>query len=212
VRGVWGPLLGIHHRDERRVGPRHAFLRPLKHAHAGRSDKIAEDVKEKVAEVAEQAKEVVEDAVENVTEAASAVQEKAEEKAEQVQERAAETVESAKEGAADAAEAAADTMTAAVAAVTGVMIVEFADGKGAAKSMEFKSKDLGFVPKRASAGCCASAPKAGVVVDRVEKNKQADKLGVKKGWAIKTINGTEVAGLEEARKALEDGKANIAEA
>jgi len=208
---------------------------------AEKAREVVEDVEEKVAAVAEQAKEAVQDAVETVAEAAGVDLEKVEEKVEEakeavqdgvekaadaagidaeevkekvegVQERAAEVVESAKEGAADVAEAAAATMTAAVAAVTGVMIVEFADSKSNAKSVEFKSKDLEFTPAKGGAGCCTSAPKACVVVSKVEKNRQADKLGVKKGWGIKAVNGTEVTSLEQARKLLEEGRARIAEA
>jgi len=51
-----------------------------------------------------------------------------------------------------------------------------------------------------------------VVVDKVDKNQEACKLGVKRGWAIKTINGKHVTGLEEATKFLEEGKARLAEA
>lgn len=164
------------------------------------------------AEQREQVAEHAEDAVEQAREVVQDALEKVEEKAEQAQESAAAVVESIKEGAADAAEAAEATMTAAVAAVTGVLIVEFADGKGNAKSVEFKSRDLDFTPAKGGAGCCRSAPKACVVVSRVEKNRQADKLGVKKGWSVKAINGTEVTGLEQARKLLEEGKAKLGEA
>merc|ERR1719162_1643036 len=103
-------------------------------------------------------------------------------------------------------------MTAAVAAVTGVMIVEFEDGKSNVKCVEFKGKALDFTPAKGAAGCCTSAPKACVVVSRVEKNCQADKLGVKKGWGIKAVNGTEVTNLEQVKKLLEEGRAKIAEA
>merc|ERR1711957_561502 len=125
---------------------------------------------------------------------------------------AADVVADVKEGAAGAAEAAADTMTAAVAAVTGVMIVEFDDGKGSTKTMNFDSKALGFTCAKGGAGCCTSAPKAKVVVGKVEKNKQADKLGVKRGWAIQAVSGTRVNGLVEANQLLQDGRANLPEA
>jgi len=157
--------------------------------------------KEEVAEVVEQVKAIAED-----------VKEAAVDAEEQAQERAAEAMEDAKEGVEGAADAAADTMTAAMAAAKGVMIVEFDAGKGSVKTVEFKSKALAFTPARGGAGCCASAPKASVVVSKVEKNQQADKLGVKKGWAVKAINGTEVTGLEEARKLLEEGAGKISEA
>jgi len=167
---------------------------------------------EKVGEKVEEVKEAVQDGLEKATDAAGIDVEAVKEKVEEVQERVAEVGESVKEGAADAAEAAAATMTAAVAAVTGVMIVEFADSKSNAKSVEFKSKDLDFIPAKGGAGCCTSAPKACVVVSKVEKNRQADKLGVKKGWGIKAVNGTEVTNLEQARQLLEEGRAKIAEA
>jgi len=174
---------------------------------------IAEDVKEKVEETVEQAKEIAEDVKEAVVEAVADPQGKAEEIAEVVQERAAEAVAEVKEAAGGAAEVVADTMTAAVSAVTGTMIVEFDDGKGSTKTVDFKSKALGFSHARSGGGgCCASVPKAKVVVSKVEKNQQADKLGVKRGWEVKAINGTHVTGLEEATKLLEEGKARMAEA
>jgi len=174
---------------------------------------IAEDVKEKVEETVEQAKEAVAGAAEATADAAADPQEKAEEVAETVQERAGEAVAEVKEAAADAAEAVADTMTAAVAAVTGTMIVEFDDGKGSTKTVDFKSKALGFTLARSSGGgCCTSVPKPKVVVSKVDKDQQADKLGVKRGWAIKAIDGANVAGLEEATKLLEDGRAKLDEA
>jgi len=173
---------------------------------------IAEDVKEKVEEKVEHAKEVVADAQEAVASAAAGAQEKTEEVAETVQERAAEAVAEVKEAAANATEAVADTMTAARSAVTGTMIVEFDDGKGSTKTADFNNKALGFTFTRSGGGCCASAPKSKVVVSKVEKGKQADKLGVKRGWAIKAVNGTHVTGLEEATKLFDDGKSKLAEA
>jgi len=173
---------------------------------AEQAKEMAEDVKEKVEETVEQAQEAVADAAANV-------QEKAEEVAETVQERGAEALAEVKEAAANATEAVADTMTAAVAAVTGTMIVEFDDGKGSTKTVDFKSKALGFILARSSGGgCCTSVPKPKVVVSKVDKDQQADKLGVKRGWGIKAIDGTNVAGLEEATKLLEDSRAKLAEA
>jgi len=174
---------------------------------------IAEEVKEKVEETVEQAKEAVAGAAEAIADAAADPQEKAEEVAETVQERGAEALAEVKEAAANATEAVADTMTAAVAAVTGTMIVEFDDGKGSTKTVDFKSKALGFILARSSGGgCCTSVPKPKVVVSKVDKDQQADKLGVKRGWGIKAIDGTNVAGLEEATKLLEDSRAKLAEA
>jgi len=160
------------------------------------------------AEQKEQVAEHVEKAVEQAQEIAEDVKEAVADAAEQAQE----TIEDVKEGMAEVAEAAAETMTAAMALAKGVMIVEFDVGKGSIQTVEFKSKVLGLTPARGGAGCCASAPKASVVVSKVDKNCQADKLGVKKGWAVKAINGTEVTGLEEARRLLEEGAAKISEA
>jgi len=155
---------------------------------------------EKREEIAEQMEEVVEKAQQVLQEAAEAVAEKVEE----AQEAVAEVV-------ADAKDAAADTMTAAVAAVTGAMIVEFDAGKGAIKTVDFKSQVLGFDYARGGGGCCASAPKASVIVSKVAKGQQADALGVKKSWAIKSVNGTDVTGLEEAKKLLEEGRLRLPE-
>jgi len=178
----------------------------------------AAGVQEKAKDIAESVKEKIEDAVERAKElVGGTTEEKPEAIAETVQERVADAVTDAvaevKEAAASAAETVADTMTAAVAAVSGTMIVEFDDGKGTTKSVDFKNKALGFTVARSSGGgCCTSVPKAKVVVSKVEKNQQADKLGVKRGWEVKAINGTHVAGLEEATKLLDDGKAKLVEA
>merc|ERR1719188_130515 len=93
-------------------------------------------------------------------------------KAGEVQERVAEAVAEVKDAAA-AADAVADTVTAAVAAVTGSMIVEFDDRKGSTKTLDFKTKDLGFTLTNSGGGCCVSAPaKSRVVVGKVDKKKQ----------------------------------------
>merc|ERR1719162_2916924 len=92
------------------------------------------------------------------------------------------------------------------------MIVEVESGKGSAattSTLSFNSQELGFAPGLARGACCVSAAEARVVVGKVDKNKQADKLGMKRGWVIKSVNGTEVTGLEEARKLLEEGRATL---
>jgi len=144
-------------------------------------------------EVVENAQEVLQDAAENVAE-----------KVQEAKEAVAEAV-------ADAKEAVQEAVAEAVAPYTGSMIVEFDAGKGSIKTMEFKSQVLGFAPARGGGGCCASAPKASVVVGKVDKKQQADTLGVRKGWAIKSVNGTEVTGLEEAKRLLEVGRLSLPE-
>jgi len=163
------------------------------------------------AEGRQQIVEEAEEAIAKVAEVAEDMQEKVAETLEEVKDTVAEAVSDVKEGAAAVVEAAADTMTAAAAAVTGTMIVEFESGKGSTKtSISFTSQELGFAPARSGGGCCASAAQVKVVVGKVDKSKQADKLGVKRGWVIKSVNGTEVTGLEEVRKLLADGRATLA--
>merc|ERR1712032_276181 len=125
-----------------------------------------------------------------------------------VKEGAANVVADVKEGVAEVV----DTITAAAAALMCVMIVEFDAGKGCIKSVKFESQALGFSIARAGGGCgCASAPKASVIVKEVIKCQRADKLGVKKGWAVKSVNGTEVVGFCEAKKLLEDARLKLPE-
>jgi len=179
-----------------------------------KAQSIAEQVKEKVEETLEQVKEAVVGTTDAAADGSANPQEKAEGIVETVQERVADAVAEVKEAAAGVAEAVADTMTAATAAVTGTLIVEFDDGKGSTKTVDFKSKALGFTLARSSGGgCCTSVPKPPkVVVSKVAKNQQADKLGVKQGWTVRAINGTHVTSLEEATKVMEDSKAKLAEA
>merc|ERR1719277_221365 len=113
----------------------------------------------------------------------AAVAEAAADLADAVQEKVEEKIEHAKDLAADAAEAVEDIITAAMAAAKGVMYVEFGAGKGSTHSVEFKSKALGFTLARGGGCGCGLAAKAPVVVGKVDKSGQADKLGVKKGCA-----------------------------
>jgi len=164
---------------------------------------VKETAVEQVKETAGAAQEMVAHVVEEAAPQVAEVAEAAADLADTVQEKVEEKIEDAKELAADVADAAADIFNAAMAAAKGVMYVEFDVGKGSVQTVEFNSRALGFT--LALAGCCVcglAAKAAIVVVSKVDKNSLADKLGVKKGWAVKAINGTEVTGLEEARRLL----------
>jgi predicted phage tail protein len=162
------------------------------------AEKQVEQMKEAVADIAEKAAEVVADAKETVAEVAADVKEKV-----------AEVVADVKEGAAAVAETVDDTMIAAREAVMGVMIVEFVvDKKGTTKNVDFKTQALGFSCARSKKGCC-STPKPLVVVGKVEKDQQAAKLGVQRGWVVKAVGGTDVEGLEQANKLLAEGAAEL---
>jgi len=120
-----------------------------------------------------------------------------------VRETLGEVLVDVKEGAAAGADAVADVMTSAVAAVTQTTIVEFEVCKGTTKSVHFESQALGFSCARAGGGCsCLSAPKQQVVVRDVNKNSQAEKLGVKRGWVVKAVDGTDVTALDHANQLL----------
>merc|ERR1719437_399641 len=124
----------------------------------------------------------------------------------EVKEQVGEALADVEEGAAAGVEAVADVMTAAVAAVTNTMIVEFSDGKGSTKSVHFKTQALGFTCDLARGSCgCMSAPKQQVLVRAVDKKQQAEELGVKRGWVVKAVNGTDITGLAEADRMLKEG-------
>jgi len=103
-------------------------------------------------------------------------------------------------------------MDAALAAVTGVMIVEFVAEKSEVKRVDFKTKKLGFEIAMSGGGCCGPAGLAKVAVKKVAKRGQAETLGVKSGWQLKSINGTEVTGLKPSQKLLEESLAKLPEA
>lgn len=104
------------------------------------------------------------------------------------------------------------TMDAAVAAATGVVIVEFLEGKGAAQRVNFETRDLGFELALSGAGLCGKASKARVVVKKLQKGGQAEKLGVQRSWALGHVNGTQVTGLAQARELLAECLAKLPEA
>jgi len=181
---------------------------------AEQKEQVAEEVEkavEQVKAVANEAQEMAADAKDQAKDVAQDAAETAKDFAQDAVEGIAEAAGNVQEKAGDLVDAVADAMTAAAAALKGVMYVEFDAGKGSIKTVEFKSKALGFTPALGGGGCCASSLTASVV-GKVDKNGQADKLGVKKGWAVKAINGTEVTGLEEARRLLQEGADKISEA
>merc|ERR1712127_800198 len=103
-------------------------------------------------------------------------------------------------------------MDAAVAAVKGVVIVEFSVGKGAGRRLEFTSRDVGLELGVSGAGCCRSGGLAKVVVKKTKKGGQADRLGVQRSWVLEQVNGSEVTGLAQARQLLAEHCAKLPEA
>mmetsp|Transcript_51796 Transcript_51796/g.148511 ORF Transcript_51796/g.148511 Transcript_51796/m.148511 type:complete len:217 (+) Transcript_51796:93-743(+) len=170
-----------------------------KAAHA--AEHVAEKVAEVAKKVAHEAVEIADDAKEHIVEAAEAAQDKAVE----VQHGAQQVVK-------ESVEATCATMDAAVAAVTGVMIVEFVADKGAVRKVSFKTKNVGFEIAMSGGGCCGPAAQARVAVKNVDKKGQAEAVGVKCGWRVKSINGTEVTGLKPAQKLLEESVAKLTKA
>mmetsp|Transcript_81442 Transcript_81442/g.229352 ORF Transcript_81442/g.229352 Transcript_81442/m.229352 type:complete len:193 (+) Transcript_81442:63-641(+) len=124
----------------------------------------------------------------------------------------ASAVDAAKVAAKDATEAANATMDAAVAAVTGVMIVEFVNEKGTIQKVDFKTKKIGITFGLGGGGCCGPTGPAKVVVKSVGKASQAETLGVKSKWSIKAVNGVEVTGFSSAEKLLKEGAAKLSDA
>jgi len=200
-------------------------------------EKKAEDAMDAVEDAVENMKDKVEEAVEKVTDVVQAgansaaevvadlqdkvgdhvdeIKDKVEDGAPEVTEQVAEALAYVKDAAADAADAVGDVVTAAVAAATNTMAVEFDDGKGSVKNVHFDTQALGFSCGRAGGSCgCMSAPKVKqqVVVRNVIKNSQADRNGVKRGWILKSVNGTDVLGPEEGNNLLKEASKNLPEA
>jgi len=57
-----------------------------------------------------------------------------------------------------------------------------------------------------------TTPHGRVTVKMVDKKGQAELLGVKRGWRVKSINGTEVTALKPSQKLLEESVAKLLEA
>mmetsp|Transcript_56692 Transcript_56692/g.183650 ORF Transcript_56692/g.183650 Transcript_56692/m.183650 type:complete len:200 (-) Transcript_56692:367-966(-) len=171
-------------------------------------------IEDKAAEVADAAK----DAAQKVQETAAQVAKDIDEKGivvvahDATQSAEASAVDAAKVAAKDATEAANATMDAAVAAVTGVMIVEFVNEKGTIQKVDFKTKKIGITFGLGGGGCCGPTGPAKVVVKSVGKASQAETLGVKSKWSIKAVNGVLVTGVQQAEKLLREGADKLSEA
>ena len=99
-----------------------------------------------------------------------------------------------------------------VATIFNVVVVCFEDGKKQPVELRSAKKPLSFACGKPSVGCCGGkAPEWKVTVKTVEKGKQAAKLWVVKGWSIRSINGTEVTGLEHANKLLSEASAALSD-
>lgn len=201
---------------------------------------VAVAVQDEVAAIAEGAKEISEGAAEKVAHIDQAAHKEGAEVAEAAEAKVALIVVAAEERVAEIAvvaevavvaeakaaehqdgvviaakegtEAACATMDAAAAAVTGVVIVEFVAEKGALKKVDFKTNNVGFEIAMAGGGCCGPAGQAQVAVKKVDKKGQAETLGVKRGWSVKSINGTDVTSLKPSQKLLEGSVAKLPKA
>jgi len=168
----------------------------------------AEDFKEQVTQIAVAPAKAVESIAENVAELAEDVKEQAEE----VKEEAGQVAEAAKGVTEQVISTIDAAMDAAVAAVTGTMIVDFADEKGTEQQVTFKTRKLGFELGMSGGSCCRAKGQAKVVAKKVTKGSQAEALGVKRGWRVKSANGLNVTGLQQGKKLLEDLALKLPEA
>jgi len=176
-----------------------------------RALEAAESTKERFAETADAVKDKATDAVEAVGDAIENVAERAAEAAGLVKDDAEKvegTANTVADFATDAAKVVVDaidaTMDAAIAAVTNTMIVDFAGEKGPEQQVTFKTRMVGLELGMSGGGCCAPKGSAKVVVKKLQKGGQADVLGVKLGWKIKSVNGVDVTGLQQAKKMLDE--------
>jgi len=182
----------------------------------------AKDVKEQATEIAEAIGEAVEFVADQVAELAEDVKEQAGELKEAAGHQVAELAEDVREEAgelkeavgqvAEAAKGATEqvistidaAMDAAVAAVTGNMIVDFADEKGTERQVTFKTRSLGFELGMSGGSCCGAKGQAKVVATKVTRGGLSEVLGVRRGWRVKSVNGVDVTGLAQAKKLLAD--------
>jgi len=169
-------------------------------AAAGQVAKAADDVKEQATQIADASGGAVELVAEEVAELAEAVEEHAEE----VQAAAGQVAEAAKDATEKVISTIDATMDAAAAAVTGTMIVDFADEKGSEQQVTFKTRKLGFELGLSGGSFCRAKGQARVVAKQVTRGGQAEALGVKRGWRAKSVNGVDFTGLEQAKKLLAD--------
>mmetsp|Transcript_1674 Transcript_1674/g.4943 ORF Transcript_1674/g.4943 Transcript_1674/m.4943 type:complete len:214 (-) Transcript_1674:158-799(-) len=183
----------------------------------GKAAEVADAAKDAAEKVQETSAQVAKDSDEKgivivAHDAAQSAQAAAKDATEAVESAAASAVDAAKVAAKDATEAANATMDAAVAAVTGVMIVEFVNEKGTIQKVDFKTKKIGITFGLGGGGCCGPTGPAKVVVKSVGKASQAETLGVKSKWSIKAVNGVEVTGFSRAEKMLKEGAAKLSDA
>jgi len=129
-----------------------------------KASEVAEIVEAKVAPIAEavedKATEVAEVAEAKVASVAEAAEEKAAEVAVVAEAKVAEVQSGVGAAAKDGTEVGCATMDAAVAAVTGVMIIEFVAEKGEVKKVHFKTKKVGFEMAMHGGGCCGPVGQA----------------------------------------------------
>eukprot|EP00932_Pfiesteria_piscicida_P007336 SRR837773.17392.p2 GENE.SRR837773.17392~~SRR837773.17392.p2 ORF type:complete len:163 (-),score=63.70 SRR837773.17392:21-440(-) len=116
-----------------------------------------------------------------------------------------------RQGGREGAEAACAMMDAAAEALAKSMIVDFVAEKGASQQVIFSKRATGLSLALSGGACCRAGP-AEVAVKKVEKESEAESLGVKRGWLVKAINGTEVTGLEHACKVLAEQAEKLPEA
>jgi len=174
----------------------------------------AKDAAESATRSAEKVQEMAAQVAKDIDEKgiAQAAQEAAKAAADAAASAAAAALDAAKVAAKEVAEAASTTMDAAVAAVTGVMIVEFVNEKGTIQKVDFKTKKIGITFGLGGGGCCGPTGPAKVVVKSVGKASQAETLGVKSKWSIKAVNGVLVTGFQQAEKLLREGADKLSEA
>eukprot|EP00446_Apocalathium_sp_SHHI-4_P038633 CAMPEP_0177315972 /NCGR_PEP_ID=MMETSP0368-20130122/12743_1 /TAXON_ID=447022 ORGANISM="Scrippsiella hangoei-like, Strain SHHI-4" /NCGR_SAMPLE_ID=MMETSP0368 /ASSEMBLY_ACC=CAM_ASM_000363 /LENGTH=158 /DNA_ID=CAMNT_0018775205 /DNA_START=70 /DNA_END=547 /DNA_ORIENTATION=- len=86
------------------------------------------------------------------------------------------------------------------------------DEKGAMQKVDFKTKKIGMSFALGGSGCCGPVGPAKVVVTKIDKDSQAETLGVMPKWSIKSVNGVEVTGFSRAEKMLKEGAAKLSDA
>ncbi len=153
---------------------------------------------------AEAAKETVDRTQEAVVETLEAVAEAGPDLEHQTAQILA-AIDVAKEAVKDGAEAVCATMDAAaiiIAAASGFQNVEFVAEQGAVQTLLFTTEATGLTLALSGGGCCGPKGPANVVVKKLEKGSQAERLGVKRGWVVKSVSGMEVTGLQQGKQLL----------
>ena len=113
-------------------------------------------------------------------------------------------IDVAKEAVKDGAEAVCATIdaAAAIAAASRIQIVRFEAEQGAVQTLHFATEATGLTLALSGGGCCGPKGPAKVVVKKLEKGGQAERLGVKRGWVVKSVSGMEVTGLQQGKQLL----------